>query len=66
MQPSQDRQQTGCGKSCAWCWSALGLDSSDGLKGWRLVLAAAGAFLSPLIQAVLGAVVLPLVWNSPA
>lgn len=43
----------------------LGLAGAEGLAGWRLVLAAAGAFISPLVQAILGAVVLPMVWESP-
>jgi hypothetical protein len=41
------------------------LGQTDGPKGWRLVLAAAGAFLSPLVQGILGAVVLPMLWKSP-
>lgn len=65
MQTPEVNDQSSCPSTCQGCWVKLGLIPAEGLTGWRLVLAAAGAFLSPLIQAILGAVLLPLVWHSP-
>ncbi|MCJ7543744.1 MAG: hypothetical protein MUP47_04130 [Phycisphaerae bacterium] len=65
MQTPDANDQGSCGSSCQSCWARLGLIPPEGLTGWRLVLAAAGAFFSPLLQAILGAVLLPLVWHSP-
>lgn len=62
--PQGDEQQS-CGSSCQSCWAKLGLIPADGLSGWRLVLAAAGAFFSPLLQAILGMVLVPMFWHSP-
>ncbi len=65
MQPSEPDNPQPCQSSCRSCWARLGLIPTEGLSGWRMVLAAAGAFISPLVQAILGAVLLPLVWHSP-
>lgn len=65
MQPSEPNNPQPRESSCRSCWARLGLIPAEGLSGWRMVLAAAGAFISPLVQAILGAVLLPLVWHSP-
>ena len=64
-QPSEPDNQEQPASPCQSCWARLGLIPAGGLSGWRLVAAASGAFLSPLIQAILGAVILPMVWHSP-
>jgi hypothetical protein len=63
--PPEDTSRPSCSTGCRSCWAALGLGQADGLRGWRLVLAAAGAFLSPLVQGILGAVLVPMWWKSP-
>jgi hypothetical protein len=65
MQSSEPENQEQPASPCQSCWARLGLIPADGLTGGRLVAAAAGAFLSPLVQAILGAVILPMVWHSP-
>jgi len=46
-----------CGVECSGC--KLVSPAEGALRGWRLVLVAAGIFISPLILAVLGAAVAP-------
>ena len=47
----------GCGGKCSRC--PLGEDErpTGGLQGWRLVVRAGGAFLVPLVAALVGAVI---------
>jgi len=65
MENEQERP-TGCLAGCKKCILWLFQADSEGPKGARLVLLAAAAFISPLIQAIVGAMVLPLVWHYPA
>ncbi len=62
-QTSADRCAAGC-DSCP-LGADQGREDADAPAGGRLVLLSAAAFLSPLLQAVIGAIVAPIVWDNP-
>jgi uncharacterized membrane protein YuzA (DUF378 family) len=55
-----DQEPSSCGGHCPGCkqdHGAPGYQVPGGLEGGRLAIAAAGAFLAPLLAAVVGAIV---------
>ncbi len=57
--PDKDNNQkpAACGGNCSKC--TLDPPDNGGPKGWRLSLAAAGVFLTPMLAALVAAIVAP-------
>ena len=52
-----------CLIGCSRCTAAAGPPAADALAGWRLVVSSAGIFLVPLVLAIAGSALVPMMWK---